>query len=131
MSGARGSKTAAVDTSDAAAVAIVEEAILDGDVAISTKDLRVRPGTARSALQSRDMRRLWLAMFGSNIGTWMQNFALGAYAYSLSHSASFVSVVFFAQLGPVLVLAPFAGLLADVVDRRKLLVITNLEQLAF
>jgi MFS family permease len=115
---------AAVELGDAAAVAIAEEAILDGDVAI-------RPGTARSALRSRDMRRLWFAMFGSNIGTWMQNVALGAYAYNLTHSASFVSVVFFAQLGPVLVLAPFAGLLADVVDRRKLLVLTNLEQLAF
>jgi MFS family permease len=119
-----GSSKAAVELGDAAAVAIAEEAILDGDVAI-------RPGTARSALRSRDMRRLWLAMVGSNIGTWMQNVALGAYAYDLTHSASFVSVVFFAQLGPVLVLAPFAGLLADVVDRRKLLAITNLEQLVF
>ncbi|HVT22589.1 MAG TPA: MFS transporter, partial [Mycobacteriales bacterium] len=84
-----------------------------------------------SALRSRDMRRLWLAMFGSNIGTWMQNVALGAFAYQLTKSASFVALVGFAQLGPVLVLAPFAGLLADVVDRRKLLVLTNLEQLAF
>lgn len=117
-------RDAAVELGDAAAVAIAEEAIVDGDVPI-------RPGTARSALRSRDMRRLWLAMVGSNIGTWMQNVALGAYAYNLTHSASFVSVVFFAQLGPVLVLAPFAGLLADVVDRRKLLVITNLEQLVF
>jgi MFS family permease len=119
-----GSSKAAVELGDAAAVAIAEEAILDGDVAI-------RPGTARSALRSRDMRRLWLSMVGSNIGTWMQNVALGAYAYDLTHSASFVSVIFFAQLGPVLVLAPFAGLLADVVDRRKLLVLTNLEQLIF
>ncbi|HVT63870.1 MAG TPA: MFS transporter [Mycobacteriales bacterium] len=122
--GVGGSSTAAVELGDAAAVAIAEEAILEGDVAI-------RPGTARSALRSRDMRRLWLSMVGSNIGTWMQNVALGAYAYNLTHSASFVSVVFFAQLGPVLVLAPFAGLLADAVDRRKLLVITNLEQLVF
>ena len=123
--------SAAADPSDAVAVAVVEEAIVDGDVAFGTSELRARPGTARSALRSRDMRRLWFAMFGSNIGTWMQNVALGAFAYRLSHSASFVALIGFAQLGPVLVLAPVGGLLADVVDRRKLLVLTNLEQLAF
>ncbi|HEX3900318.1 MAG TPA: MFS transporter, partial [Mycobacteriales bacterium] len=106
------------------AAAVAEEAIVDGDVAI-------RPGTARSALRSRDLRRLWYATFASNIGTWMQNVALGAYAYRLEHSASFVAYVGFAQLGPVLLLAPVGGLLADVVDRRKLLVLTNLEQLVF
>jgi MFS family permease len=106
------------------AAAVAEEAIVDGDVAI-------RPGTARSALRSRDLRRLWYATFASNIGTWMQNVALGAFAYRLEHSASFVAYVGFAQLGPVLLLAPVGGLLADVVDRRKLLVLTNLEQLVF
>ncbi|HWA67681.1 MAG TPA: MFS transporter, partial [Mycobacteriales bacterium] len=115
----------------AAAVAVAEEAIVDGDVAIAAGELRSRPGTARSALRSRDLRTLWLATFASNIGTWMQNVALGAFAYRLEHSASFVAWVGFAQLGPVLVLAPVGGLLADVVDRRKLLVLTNLEQLAF
>ena len=109
--------SAAADPSDAVAVAVVEEAIVDGDVAFGTSELRARPGTARSALRSRDMRRLWFAMFGSNIGTWMQNVALGAFAYRLSHSASFVALIGFAQLGPVLVLAPVGGLLADVVDR--------------
>jgi MFS family permease len=107
-----------------AAAAVAEEALVEGDVAI-------RPGTARSALRSRDLRRLWYATFASNIGTWMQNVALGAFAYRLEHSASFVAWVGFAQLGPVLLLAPVGGLLADVVDRRKLLVLTNLEQLVF
>jgi MFS family permease len=61
----------------------------------------------------------------------MQNLALGSFAYGLSHSASFVAWVGFAQLAPVLFLAPVGGLLADLVDRRKLLVLTNLEQLVF
>ncbi|MGN6472185.1 MAG: MFS transporter [Mycobacteriales bacterium] len=129
--GGRGSRRGSADSNDAAAVAVAEEAILEGDVAIAAADLRIRPGTARSALQSRDLRRLWLATFASNIGTWMQNVALGAFAYRLSHSASFVAYVGFAQLGPVLLLAPVGGLLADVVDRRNLLVLTNLEQLVF
>lgn len=61
----------------------------------------------------------------------MQNLALGSFAYRLEHSASFVAWVGFAQLAPVLFLAPVGGLLADLVDRRKLLVLTNLEQLVF
>jgi len=116
------------DTGDAA---VLEEAILDGDHPVGPQEFRVRPGTARSALRARDFRRLWLSMFASNIGTWMQNVALGAFAYRLSHSASFVAIVGFAQLGPLLVLAPIGGMLADAVDRRRLLVVTNLEQLAF
>jgi MFS family permease len=116
--------------SDGAASA-AEEALVDGDVAVGRGDIRRTPGTARSALRARDFRRLWIATFSSNVGTWMQNVALGAFAYRLSHSASFVALIGFAQLGPLLVLAPIGGLLADLVDRRRLLVLTNLEQLVF
>jgi MFS family permease len=118
-------------TASAAVSARVEEASVDGDVAFSPSELRIRPGTARSALRSRDFRRIWIATFSSNVGTWMQNVALGAFAYRLTHSASFVALIGFAQLGPLLVLAPVGGLLADLVDRRRLLVLTNLEQLVF
>ncbi len=123
--------SAALSESIGADVAAVEEATVAGDVALSPGELRARPGTARSALRSRDFRRIWIATFASNVGTWMQNIALGAFAYRLSHSANFVALVGFAQLGPLLVLAPVGGLLADLVDRRRLLVLTNLEQLAF
>jgi MFS family permease len=74
---------------------------------------------------------LWIATFSSNVGTWMQNVALGAFAYQLSHSASFVALTGFAQLGPLLLLATVGGMLADAVDRRRLLVATNLVQLLF
>jgi hypothetical protein len=60
----------------AAVSASVEEATVDGDVAFSPAELRIRPGTARSALRSRDFRRIWIATFSSNVGTWMQNVAL-------------------------------------------------------
>ncbi|HWB66725.1 MAG TPA: MFS transporter [Mycobacteriales bacterium] len=111
--------------------AITEEATVDGDVPLTVNDLRARPGTARSAFGARDFRRLWIATLSSNVGTWMQNVALGAFAYQLTHSASYVALIGFAQLGPLLLLAPVGGLLADVVDRRRLLVLTNLEQMVF
>jgi MFS family permease len=103
---------------------LLEEAAVDGDV-------MGRPGTARSALGRRDFRVVWLGTFGSNVGTWMQNVALGAFAYKLTKSAEFVAVIGFVQLGPVLALGLIGGALADAVDRRALLIITNIEQLIF
>jgi MFS family permease len=100
------------------------DALVDGDVAL------VR-GTARAALRHRDFRIVWWGTLGSNVGTWMQNVVLAAFAYKLTHSAAYVSLLQFAQLGPLLFLATPAGVLADVLDRRKLLVVMQLEQLVF
>ena len=44
---------------------------------------------------------------------------------------AFVGIIYFAQLGPLLFLAAFGGVLADVLDRRKLLIWTQLQQLVF
>jgi len=40
-------------------------------------------------LANRLFRALWIASIASNIGTWMQNVALGALAFQLTHSATF------------------------------------------
>jgi MFS family permease len=98
------------------------EAIIEGDVGF-------RRGTAQAALRNRDFRIFWGGTFASNIGTWMQNVLLGAFGYELTGSATFVGILFFAQLGPLLFMSTLGGVLADVVDRRKLLIITQLEQL--
>ncbi|MEY2475657.1 MAG: hypothetical protein QOG87_972 [Actinomycetota bacterium] len=100
------------------------DALLDGDVAL------VR-GTARAALRHRDFRVVWSGTLGSNVGTWMQNVVLSAFGYRLTHSAAYVSLLQFAQLGPLLFLATPAGVLADKVDRRKLLIGMLLQQLLF
>src|SRR5690606_19682207 len=63
------------------------------------------------------------------IGTWMQNVVLGALAYDLTGSPTFVGVVLFAQLGPFLLLSIVGGAVADAVDRRKLLVAVSASQL--
>jgi len=100
------------------------DALVDGDQAFT-------PGTALAALSHRDFRIVWSGTFASNIGTWMQNVLLGAYGYELTHSASYVGLLFFAQLGPMLLMAVVGGVLADHVDRRRLLVAMQLEQLVF
>jgi MFS family permease len=104
----------------------IEDAVVDGDT-----PLPPRRGTARAALSHRTFRIVFLGAFASNIGTWMQNVVLGAYAYDLTHSATFVGVIIFAQLGPTLLLPMVGGLLADKVDRRRFLVLLSLEQLVF
>src|ERR1700722_17236079 len=102
----------------------IEDAVVDGDSPLG-------PGTAISALRHKTFRTVFLGAFASNIGTWMQNVVLGAYAYDISHSSTFVGVVIFAQLGPTLAFPMLGGLLADKVPRRKLLVLLSAEQLVF
>ena len=102
----------------------IADALVDGDVPYQR-------GTAQAALRHRDFRIVYFGTFASNIGTWMQNVVLGAYAYKLTGSSSFVGLVYFAQLGPLLFFSTLGGLLADVLDRRRFLVGSQLAQLAF
>src|SRR2546429_3704612 len=97
--------------------------------AISEGDVGFRRGRAQAALRHRDFRSFWGGTFASNIGTWMQNVLLGAFGYELTGSAVFVGILFFAQLGPLLFSSTVGGVLADVVDRSKMLILTRSEQL--
>jgi MFS family permease len=96
--------------------------------ALEEGDRPIRPGTARAALQYPVFRRVFMGAFLSNIGSWMQNVVLGALAYELTHSATFVGVLLFAQLGPLLLFSLVGGLLADVFDRRRLLIVVSIAQ---
>ncbi len=97
------------------------DALIDGDRALT-------PGSARAALTHRTFRTVFIGAFLSNIGSWMQNVVLGALAYDLTGSPSFVGVVLFAQLGPLLLLSMVGGMLADQFDRRTLLIAVSIEQ---
>src|SRR5688500_8025322 len=61
----------------------------------------------------------------------MQNVTLGAYVYDQTGSSSYVALVTFAQLGPLLVLSLVGGAIADRLDRRRVLIAVSLEQAAF
>jgi len=111
-----------VHRSDDADSEQVSDALIDGDVVL------VR-GTARAALGHRGFRIFWSGVFASSIGTWMQNVLLGAYGFVLTHSAGYVGLLAFAQLGPLLFLSSVSGVLADTLDRRRLLVTAQLVQL--
>ena len=102
-------------------IEVIEDALLEGDRVFV-------PGSARAAWQSRTFRLIYLGAFASNIGTWMQNVVLGALAYELTGSAIFVGVMMVAQLGPLLLFSTLGGMLADSVDRKKLLISLTVEQ---
>lgn len=89
-----------------------------------------RPGSIRAALSYRKFRVLFVATSLSNVGTWMQNFALPAYIDHRTGSAALVGLVVFAQLGPLFLISIPAGLLADRVDRTRLVVAMQCVMLA-
>src|SRR5205085_8561326 len=99
-----------------------EEASLEGDVPY------VR-GSARAALSHRNFTIVWAGLSASNCGTWMQNFTLAAYGWELTHSAAYVGLLGFAQLGPILLLSTVGGVIADAFDRRRVIVVMQLGQL--
>jgi MFS family permease len=83
-----------------------------------------RMGTFAS-LQIRDYRLLWWGMIVSNIGTWMQMVAQGYLVYQLTDSPLMLGLVGFVRAVPVFTFSLFAGVVADRVDRRKLLIVTQ------
>ena len=68
-------------------------------------------------------RSLFIASFFSNVGTWMQSVAAQWFLVETHSSDVIVALVQTASLGPTLILALFAGVLADLFDRRRLLIV--------
>jgi MFS family permease len=58
-------------------------------------------------------------------GTWFQNLAASILVFRLTHSPFLLGVLNFCQFVPVLVLSPWAGSIADRLDRKRLLLITQ------
>ena len=81
-------------------------------------------------LRSTLFRNLWIATIVSNLGTWMQDVGAGWLMTSLSSSPSLVALVEAADSLPVMLLALPAGAIADIVDRRRLLLFVNVYLLA-
>jgi len=76
-----------------------------------------------------EFRRLWLAQFTSNIGSWMQTVAAQWVMTSLTGSALLLSAISAAGSIPVLLFAIPAGALGDLVDRRRLILTGQLVML--
>jgi MFS family permease len=82
--------------------------------------------SAWSPLRQSAFRAVWIASLVSNVGTWMQSTSAAWLMTSLTASPLLVALMQTAASVPFLLLALPAGALADIVDRRRLLIVTQL-----
>ncbi|HZF14143.1 MAG TPA: MFS transporter [Thermoanaerobaculia bacterium] len=76
-------------------------------------------------LANRLFRWLWIASVASNIGTWLQNVGASWLMATISAKASEVALVQAVTSLPMFLLSLPSGALADVLDRRKILLVTQ------
>jgi MFS family permease len=76
-----------------------------------------------SSLAVPNYRRYVVGQSISLVGTWMQSVAQGWLVYTLTNSATALGLVIALQTLPVLLLGPYAGVVADRVDKRKLMMV--------
>ncbi len=78
------------------------------------------------AFQYRNYRYYYYGQSISLIGVWVQNIAMGWLVYRLTGSALLLGTIAFSLQIPSLFITPFAGVLADRWDRRKVIVVTQI-----
>src|SRR4051812_6712858 len=81
--------------------------------------------SAWEPLRNRVFRALWVASVVSTTGTWMHDVGAAWLMTSLDASPLVVALLQTAASLPVFLLALPAGALADVIDRRRLLLATQ------
>jgi predicted MFS family arabinose efflux permease len=82
------------------------------------------------AFQYRDFRLMWIGACTSSIGTWMQIVAQGWLIYRLSHSAFLLALDQFLGGLPIFLFSLIGGVIADRMERRKILLGSQYLQMA-
>ena len=77
-------------------------------------------------LANATFRVLWLVQLASNVGTWMQSVGAQWYLVDARAGALLIALVQTASLAPSLLFAVPAGVISDVLDRRRLLIVMSL-----
>jgi MFS family permease len=86
--------------------------------------------TAFSSLRHRDFRLLWLGQIVSVTGSQMQLAAINWHIYLLTHSALALGLVGACRAVPIILCSLVGGVVADVADRRRLMMATQSIMLA-
>ena len=76
-----------------------------------------------ASFAARDYRLLWTGTVVTQIGQWMQQVAVGWLILDLTNSPGYLGIVGFARGLPMLIFALPAGVIADRIDRRKILLV--------
>ena len=82
------------------------------------------------AFQYRDFRLMWFGACTSSIGTWMQIVAQGWLIYRLSHSAFLLALDQFLGGIPIFLFSLIGGVIADRMERRRILLGSQYVQMA-
>ena len=90
---------------------------------------RFRDDTFRS-FRTRNFRLFFGGQIVSQIGNWMTLVAQTLLVLHLTHSGVALGILAAAQFGPILVLGPWAGLVADRSDKRRLLIVVQVIAMA-
>ena len=79
------------------------------------------------ALRHRDFRLFWFGNLLSNVGTWMQNVAQGWLVLQLqpANPVFWLGIIGFAASAPMLIFTAIGGVVADRMDKRKLMLWTQ------
>src|SRR6059036_311855 len=83
------------------------------------------PASRFRALRHRNFRLFWTGQLVSLIGTWMQSVAQGWLMHRLTSSPFMLGLLGTAQFLPILAFSLWAGVIADRVDKRRLLFATQ------
>ena len=99
----------------------------------SAQDISSPPGSERqsafSSLRHRDFRLLWIGQIISVIGSQMQLAAINWHIYVITRSALALGLVGACRAVPIILCSLMGGVVADVVDRRRLMMVTQTSML--
>src|SRR5271169_457421 len=87
-------------------------------------------GRVFKAFRYRDFRLMWIGACTSSIGTWMQIVAQGWLIYRLSHSAFLLALDQFLGGIPIFLFSLIGGVVADRMERRRILLGSQYVQMA-
>jgi MFS family permease len=82
------------------------------------------------SLRTRNFRLFFIGQLVSNSGNWLTMVALTLLVLHLTDSGLLVGLLAACQFGPMLLLSPFAGLIADRSNKRRLLYVTQTGEMA-
>src|SRR4051812_32267712 len=103
---------------------------MEEGMASRTDTAAATPSSIWLPLHNGVFRALWFAVLGSQIGTWMQTVGAQWLLVDEPNAATLVSLVQTAMMLPMLLFAVPAGVLADSLDRRRMLIVVQFFQAA-
>ncbi|HEY4231399.1 MAG TPA: MFS transporter, partial [Thermoanaerobaculia bacterium] len=82
------------------------------------------------AFSYRDFRLMWAGAFASSVGTWMQEVAQNWLILTMTGSTALLGLDAFLGDAPFLLFSLFGGVLADRMDRRRILLGSQVVQMS-